>query len=51
MNGSRALLGDICNLDTVVASWCGHLASELPGISSRIEGVNGAEVLPVIASC
>ena len=53
MDGSRALFRDICDLDTMMVSWCGHLASKLPGISSRIEGVNGAEGRPVtvIASC
>ena len=53
MYGSRALFRDICDLDTMMVSWCGHLASKLPGISSRIEGVNGAEGRPVTvqASC
>ena len=53
MYGSRALFRDICDLDTMMVSWCGHLASKLPGISSRIEGVNGAEgrIVTVQASC
>ena len=53
MDGSRALFRDICDLDTMMVSWCGHLASELPGISSCIEGVNGAEgrIVTVQASC
>ena len=41
---SRALLVHIFyDLDCMLASWRGHLANELPGISPHIEGVNGAE--------
>ena len=39
-----ALLSHILyDLDCMKISWRGHLASELPGILSHIEGVDGAE--------